>query len=235
MKSLFHLFAFDDTYGPGTDLAMALLGIFILSTAISKKGDIAKNNRMKSISENQVKVINALAQNYSTAASYTANLNDSVYRIATMNDDITVRNSEVSQLFTFGENILFEVGKAELKPEGVKVIGDLGKIIKAHAALIEEIQIQGHADTIPPSKKDTYKSNIELASARATTVFNFFNLNAGIDPSDILISIVSYGEFNPVQRRKNKITWNRENLHQANDTKDKRSQNRRIEILLIYK
>jgi flagellar motor protein MotB len=122
-----------------------------------------------------------------------------------------------------------------LKEEGGKVLENLGKIIHNHASLIEEIQIQGNADTTRPDDFDFYKSNIELASARATTVFNFLRINSGVDPSDILMSIVSYGEFNPVQRRKNQQTWSRKTLNEANDTEDERSKNRRIEIVLIYK
>ncbi len=238
MKSLFHLFTFDDTYGPGTDLAMALLGIFILSTAITKKNDVTRNNRLKTIAENQIMLINELAKSYKTKAVYQITAEDSLYLISTDQGDkntIAVRNSEISQLFTFGESLLFKIGEARLKPEGVKVISDIGQIIKNNSQLIEEMQIQGHADTTIPDISDFYKSNIELASARATTVFSFFKENSGIDPSEILMSIVSYGEFKPVQRRKSQTAWNRKSLNNANNTQEERSRNRRIEIVVIYK
>jgi flagellar motor protein MotB len=238
MKSLFHLFSSDDTYGPGTDLAMALLGIFILSAAITKRSDAVKSNRLKEIAEKQVLVIGALAQNYNTSPRFIVRGADSLYLIATSGDrdkSIAVRNSETTQLFTFGESLLFDVAKAELSVEGRKVIGDLGKIIKGQARLLAEIQIQGHADISPPSRFDQYKSNIELASARATTVFNLFKENSGIDPSNILMSIASYGEFKPVQRNVNQANWNQDSLNVANGSPEKREQNRRIEIVLIFR
>lgn len=236
---MFHVFSQDDTYGPGTDLAMALLGIFILSSAISKKTDASINNRLNIIAENQITIVNALANSYMTVPEYSTLDGDSVYFIpvSTVNNNkISIKNSEITQLFSFGDNLLFEVGKAELKDQGEEVIGNIGKIIKENIQYIEEIQIQGHADTIPTNIfTDVYKSNIELASARATTVFESLKEKSGIDPSSNLMSIVSYGEFKPVERKNSQIKWDRTMLNEANNTEQKRSKNRRIEIVLIYK
>lgn len=235
MKSIFHLFAFDDTYGPGTDLAMALLGIFILSAAVGKKQDDVENKRLKTIADNQMKMVTALAREY--GAGYEFNKDDSVYVVNTdsyYRRPLTIRNAEVSQLYTFGESLLFEEGSAILKPKGEQVMEALGRVIKGHAGMIAEIQIQGHADPTPLSQYNKYSSNIELASARATTVFNFFKSISSIDPCNVLMSIVSYGEFKPLQRSGQHMLWNSEALYRANDTDEERGRNRRIEIVLIY-
>ncbi|MFT3911067.1 MAG: OmpA family protein [Ferruginibacter sp.] len=239
MKSMFHLFTQDDTYGPGTDLAIALLGIFILSMAISMKTETSYSNRLNKIAENQKKIINAVAKKYNSIAEYSTLNGDSVYLIALDaegKNKITIKNYEVSQLFSFGNNLLFEIGQSELKEEGKKIIASVGETIKNNLECINEIQIQGHADTTPINLlTDKYKSNIELASARATTVFNFLNEKCFIDPSLNLMSITSYGEFKPAERKNSRTDWNRKKLNEANDTEDKRRRNRRIEIVLFYK
>lgn len=236
MKSLFHLYANDDTYGPGTDLAMALLGIFILSTAITKKNDAETFSRFLTISKNQIEVITDLASSYHT--KYTMD-SANTYLINPefgLNPGITIENEPVTQQFSFGESLLFDPGEAKLKDEGEKLMVNLGNIIKSHLAYIREIQIQGHADTVPPrTLVRAFKSNMELASARATSVFEFLKNQSGLDPSSTLMSIVSYGEFKPIQRKDNMTEWNRDKLNEANNTNDKRSKNRRIEILLFYK
>jgi hypothetical protein len=66
------------------------------------------------------------------------------------------------------------------------------------------------------SKK--YPTNWELSAARATNVARYLQEKIGINPS--LLSATGYGEYQPVA---------------PNETKEGRSKNRRIEIVLVPK
>lgn len=96
---------------------------------------------------------------------------------------------------------------------------------------IQEIQIQGHADTIPSK---LYSSNLELAALRAMTVFQ--TLQAfGIDPRHSMMSATTFGEYVSVPRRSWGSPYAPEQLAIDNNSPAKRRMNRRIEILLFYR
>ena len=113
------------------------------------------------------------------------------------------------------DKILFDSGKADLKPAGIKVLKQIGDILKT--AVDKNIHVEGHTDNVPISGKlkETYPSNWELSTARATTVLHFLQSKAGI-PGERLAA-VGYGEYKPLA---------------SNSTAQGRAQNRRIQIVL---
>jgi len=113
------------------------------------------------------------------------------------------------------DKILFDSGKADLKPAGLKVLQQIGDILKS--AVDKNIQIEGHTDNVPISGTlaEKFPSNWELSTARATTVLHFLQSNAGI-PGERLAA-VGYGEYQPLS---------------SNSTPEGRAQNRRIQIVL---
>jgi len=113
------------------------------------------------------------------------------------------------------DKILFDSGKAELKPEGIKVLQQIGDILKAAAD--KDIQVEGHTDNVPISGALAHKfpSNWELSTARANTVLHFLQDKATI--SGERLSAVGYGEYRPVS---------------SNATVQGRALNRRIQIVL---
>lgn len=110
------------------------------------------------------------------------------------------------------ENILFDSGKAALKPEGQTALTEVAGVLSSIPD--REFQIAGHTDNIP-IKSSRFPSNWELSTARAVTVARFL-AEQGVTANRL--SAAGYAETQPVA---------------ANDTPEARAQNRRIEIVLM--
>jgi chemotaxis protein MotB len=113
--------------------------------------------------------------------------------------------------------ILFDSGRAEIKPDGLVVLGKVIEILKSVDD--KAIRIEGHTDAIPISGSLTqrYPTNWELSAARAINVARYLQKQA-INPATL--SAAGFGEFKPVA---------------DNDTPEGRAKNRRIEIVLVPK
>jgi chemotaxis protein MotB len=115
------------------------------------------------------------------------------------------------------EAILFDSGKAEIKQEGLVVLGKVIEILKT--VKDKSIRIEGHTDNKPivAPLTERYATNWELSAARAINVARYLQ-KQGIEPGHL--SAAAYGEFKPVA---------------DNSTVDGRGKNRRIEIALVPK
>ena len=113
--------------------------------------------------------------------------------------------------------ILFDSGRAEIKPEGLVVLGKVIEILKSVDD--KAIRIEGHTDGIPISGSlaQRYPTNWELSAARAINVARYLQKQA-INPAHL--SAAGFGEFKPVA---------------DNATVEGRAKNRRIEIVLVPK
>ena len=113
--------------------------------------------------------------------------------------------------------ILFDSGKAEVKPEGLAVLQKVIDILKN--VKDKAIRIEGHTDNVQIVGALTvkYPTNWELSAARAINVTRYLQ-QQGIDPA--LLAAVAYGEYKPVA---------------SNDTEEGKAKNRRIEIILVPK
>lgn len=113
------------------------------------------------------------------------------------------------------EKILFDSGKADIKPEGKAVLEKVGNVLRS--VTDKQIRIEGYTDSMPigAGLRGKFPTNWELSTLRATTVLRFLQDKAGIDGK--YLSAVGYGPHRPVA---------------ANDTEQGRSENRRIEIVL---
>lgn len=114
------------------------------------------------------------------------------------------------------EKILFDSGKTEIKPEGLKVLDRVGAILKGISD--KQIKIEGHTDNVKIGAriKEKYPTNWELSTARATSVVRYLQDKVGIDPR--LLSAEGYSEYRPIG---------------SNDTAEGRAQNRRMDIVLL--
>ena len=108
--------------------------------------------------------------------------------------------------------ILYDLGKAELKSEGKKVLKDLAGIF---GIVKNPIIIEGHTDNIPINTPK-YGSNWELSFYRAYSVVKYFIHDFGFSPNQM--SAIGYGEYHPLN---------------PNDTAENRAKNRRIAINII--
>ncbi|WP_243689445.1 OmpA/MotB family protein [Geotalea toluenoxydans] len=113
--------------------------------------------------------------------------------------------------------VLFDSGKAEIKPEGLIVLQKVIDILKNIKD--KSIRIEGHTDNdqIGGALAKKYQTNWELSAARAINVTRYLQ-QQGIDPLNL--SAIAYGEFKPVA---------------ANDSREGKAKNRRIEIILVPK
>lgn len=115
------------------------------------------------------------------------------------------------------DKILFDSGRAEIKPEGLAV---LKRVVDILISVTDKaIRVEGHTDNVPIMGALTkrYASNWELSAARALTVTRFLE-NEGLDPK--LLSAAAFGEHQPVA---------------DNETAEGRAKNRRIAIILLPK
>ncbi|WP_224984866.1 OmpA family protein [Geomonas agri] len=115
------------------------------------------------------------------------------------------------------DSVLFDSGKAEVKPEGLVVLQKVVDILKT--VKDKAVRIEGHTDNVQivGQLAKRYPTNWELSAARAINVTRYLQ-QQGLDPA--LLGAIAYGEFKPVA---------------SNDTEEGRAKNRRIEIVLVAK
>jgi len=113
------------------------------------------------------------------------------------------------------EKILFDSGKADIKPQGKAVLDKVGSVLSNITD--KQIRIEGYTDSMPigAALRGKIPTNWELSTQRATIVLRYLQDKAGVDGK--YLSAVGYGPHRPVA---------------ANDTEDGRAENRRIEIVL---
>lgn len=106
--------------------------------------------------------------------------------------------------------VLFDSGQAEIKQNARPILNKIGDILKLYSKHL--IKIEGHTDNVPISSA-RYRNNMELSTARATSVFVYLVNNKGLSPKKIESS--GRGEYIPAS---------------SNRTSKGRAKNRRIEI-----
>ena len=114
------------------------------------------------------------------------------------------------------DRIIFSSGEAELSEKGMKVLGQIGGILKQTRD--KRIKVEGHTDNVPihPNLKSRFDSNWELSVARATNVVRFLTEEVGLNAGSLEAS--GFGEHRPIA---------------TNKTHRGRAKNRRIEIRLL--
>lgn len=113
------------------------------------------------------------------------------------------------------DKILFDSGRAEVKPEGLEVLKRVIEILKTVTDKI--IRVEGHTDNVPiaGTLAKRYPTNWELSAARAINITRYLE-KEGLDPA--LLSAAAFGEYQPVA---------------DNETPEGRAKNRRIAIILL--
>lgn len=108
--------------------------------------------------------------------------------------------------------VLFDSGKAKLKPDGMVTLNQLNAALSSVAG--RDFLIAGHTDNVP-IKTRKYEDNWELSTARAVVVVNHM-LEQGFPREHI--GAAGYADVEPVA---------------SNETEEGRAQNRRIDIILM--
>jgi len=108
-------------------------------------------------------------------------------------------------------DVLFDSGQAEVKPNGIATIKDVAAILKTIPN--RQFQVAGHTDN-EPIRSSAYPSNWYLSSSRAIKVVESL-IASGVAPANLSAS--GYGEFDPIA---------------ANNSPANKAKNRRIEIII---
>ena len=116
-------------------------------------------------------------------------------------------------VITMSNEILFDSGKDKLRKDSHSVLKRVSSVINEKLP-DRNIGIEEHTDNVP-IKYSGWKSNWELSTARATSVLHYLIDECGIKPRRL--SAIGYGEYRPID---------------MNDTKEGRSRNRRVEIVI---
>lgn len=124
-----------------------------------------------------------------------------------LQNQISLINKPEGISLSFQEVLLFDTGKAEMKPEGQAHLKSIVEMIKR---VPNAVSIEGHTDKRPIHTKE-FPSNWELSTARALTVLHFM-VDQGVDPARL--HVVGYGEYKPL-------------------SKDNLQRNRRVDLVIL--
>lgn len=93
------------------------------------------------------------------------------------------------------DRILFRSGRADILPEGQKV---LDKLVAVLTTTDDMVRVEGHTDSVPIGErlKQKYYSNWELSAARASSVVRYFETGHKIDSTRM--EAVGFSKFRPV-------------------------------------
>lgn len=135
---------------------------------------------------------------------------------ANLGEEITISINERGLTIRFADRVLFDPGKADLKPDAKEILNDVAEILQRNEFKDKLIKVEGHADTTPVSPKDGFPTNWELSTTRATNVLRFLVEEKGIEGGRISASGYSY--YRPIA---------------PNDTKENKAKNRRVDIVIL--
>ena len=124
-------------------------------------------------------------------------------------DGIKVTIDEQHGILRISEGVLFDVGAAEVKPEGRRVIQKLGMILAdvlqsdEFADTVETIFIEGHTDDVPINSPD-FPSNWELSTKRAINTWRLMVADSPLldqlknENGQPIFSCSGYAETRPI-------------------------------------
>lgn len=107
------------------------------------------------------------------------------------------------------EVIFFDTGKATIQTRSYDLLDEIARVVNEHPEL-KKIRIEGHTDSVGNDL-----SNLKLSQARAESVAAYLK-SKGVDGSRL--DAAGFGEMRPIS---------------TNDTDDGRSQNRRVEFIIV--
>jgi len=131
-----------------------------------------------------------------------------------LSGQLDIKKSDTEILIRFRDNVIFDSGKADIRREAQKILGDIAGMLNKYKNQIDMVRIEGHTDNVPMSSPK-YPSNWELSTARSVEVLRFFIEKYDFDP--LKLSAVGYGEYHPVA---------------DNSTAKGRALNRRVDVVI---
>jgi chemotaxis protein MotB len=192
----------------------------LLSSLDAKKGEL--NQRVADLSKENQTLAQQLRDTEQAKEAEINKLKGTYDQlVGNLKDQISAGQIQITQLagrlsVNMVDKILFNSGEAAVKPEGEKVLLQVGSALKNIQD--KAIRVEGHTDNVPIAGglRERFPSNWELSTARATAVVRYLQDKSGIAPDHLIAA--GYGEFRPIA---------------PNTTPEGRAQNRRIEIVLV--
>jgi chemotaxis protein MotB len=129
-----------------------------------------------------------------------------------LQDRVEIEAKRKGLVISFTGEILYELGRADLREEGREVLAMISDNLKN---IPNDIMIEGHTDDLP-IRTDEFPSNWELSTARAVNVTKFLIEEQDFMPSRL--SAAGYSQYRPVA---------------DNSTSEGRNENRRVEIVVL--
>lgn len=138
----------------------------------------------------------ALAQRVEELKGYRSDFFGRLRQIIGNRPDIRI----VGDRFVLQSELLFDVGKADLKPEALPEIDKIAAAMSEIGAKIPAdipwvLRVDGHTDIRPISGAGQFKTNWDLSAARAIAVVRYL-ATKGIEPQHLLAA--GFGEFQPL-------------------------------------
>ncbi len=127
--------------------------------------------------------------------------------------EVKLQMMEKGLVITVVGDLLFDSGKAKIKPGAYSLLDKVATVLKENMANFN-IGIEGYTDNVP-IKHSKWNSNWELSTARSLSVLHYMVNQKGVSPERL--SAIGFGEYRPVA---------------TNDTKEGRKLNRRVEIVI---
>lgn len=128
-----------------------------------------------------------------------------------LTDSVQIEFTNRGVAIRLDEAVLFDLGRADLKPSSHKVLKKVGEVLKSWP---NAIRVEGHTDNLPIHTAQ-FPSNWELSAIRAINVIHFLEQECQVKSSKLYS--IGYGETRPLV---------------PNDSVENRAKNRRVEIYL---
>ena len=126
-----------------------------------------------------------------------------------MEEHVEISMNEGEVFIQIKDHLIFNLGKADLKQDFLKILSLIAKTLVKEAT---EIKVEGHTDDLP-IRTDKYPSNWELSFDRALSVLKYFVREEGIPPNKL--AAAGFGEYYPIA---------------PNNSPENRAKNRRVII-----
>ena len=207
------------------DMITLLLALFIILFAISNISSVKLQRLVQAISGgfNSTSDINNPPNGGTTGADRGRTDEANMAEIKSQLDQYVAEQKLQQQVQTkvttqglvitlLSDKTYYDSGSAELRPETKHLLD----VVAGHLQGVRNsVLVQGNTDNVPIATAE-YPTNWELSAARATGVTRYLVEHDRISPTRL--AFAGYGEFRP---------------RVANDTDAHRTQNRRVDILIL--
>lgn len=137
---------------------------------------------------------------------------DELVNNSELKGSVTTSIQERGLIISFNDNVFFNSGEAEIKPDWQSKLISISKILNG---IDNYIHVEGHTDNVAINT-NYFHSNWQLSAVRAANVVEFLISKGNVKPERL--SSLGYGEYRPVQ---------------SNDTEEGRAANRRVDIVIL--